>query len=136
MAHACIEAAQARGYENVTLTAEIRAAACLLTLGKNAQALEYRQRAQKRATRVMPELCYFRELLLTHQRVLKANQHPEAQTHLERTISWLLEFADKHVPPEYRQNFLERNPHTRTTPQSLSLRETLASRFPDLVLRA
>jgi DNA-binding SARP family transcriptional activator len=111
MAHACIEAAQARGYENVTLTAEIRAASCLLKLGKNAQALEYSQRAQERATRVMPELCYFGEVLLTHQQVLEANHHPDASAHLERTLTWLLEVADNNVPPEYRQSFLECNLH-------------------------
>jgi DNA-binding SARP family transcriptional activator/tetratricopeptide (TPR) repeat protein len=111
MAHACIEAAQARGYENVTLTAEIRAVVCLLKLGQNAQALEYSQRAQERATRVMPELCYFGEVLLTHQQVLDANHHPDASAHLERTLSWLQDVANNHVPPEYRQSFLERNPH-------------------------
>ena len=111
MAQACIEAAQTRGYENVTLTAEIRAVACLLKLGKNAQALEYAQRAQERATRVMPELCYFGEVLLTHQKVLEANSHSDAPAHLEHTLSWLTDVADNHVPPEYRQSFLERNPH-------------------------
>jgi tetratricopeptide (TPR) repeat protein len=87
-----------------------RGAQTQLEFGKPKKALDFSQRAIDLLKDYEPDL-QRAELLLTHQRALEANLRPDAPAHLERTLAWLLSVADNNVPPEYRQSFLERNPH-------------------------
>jgi tetratricopeptide (TPR) repeat protein len=87
-----------------------RGAQTQLEFGKPKKALDFSQRATDLLEDYEPDL-QRAEVLLAHYRALEANNHPDAPAHLECTLAWLLEVADNNVPPEYRQSFLERNPH-------------------------
>jgi DNA-binding SARP family transcriptional activator len=87
-----------------------RATQIQLEIGKNKKALEYSQKAMSLLEHFNPDL-QRAEVLLTHCRALLANQHKDAQLFLEQTLHWLHETANNHVPPEYRESFLTRNPH-------------------------
>jgi DNA-binding SARP family transcriptional activator len=96
-----------KGLQILALT---RGAQQQLEHGKHKKALEFSQAAVRLLEAYDPEL-QRAEVLLTHQRALEANQHPEALKQLERVTTWLLEVADNNVPIEYRESFLTRNPH-------------------------
>jgi DNA-binding SARP family transcriptional activator/tetratricopeptide (TPR) repeat protein len=96
-----------KGLQILALT---RGAQLQLGLDKHKKALGFSQQAITLLEEYEPEL-QRSEVLLTHQHALEANNHPDAPAHLEHTLSWLLDVADNNVPPEYRQSFLERNPH-------------------------
>jgi tetratricopeptide (TPR) repeat protein len=80
-----------------------------LELGKVKKALELSQKAISLLADYDPDL-QRAEVLLTHYRALEANRHKNTKPFLEQTLRWLLEMADNHVPPEYRNSFLTRNP--------------------------
>jgi hypothetical protein len=96
--------------KSLHILALTRGAQTQLEFGKPKKALDFSQRAIDLLEDYEPDL-QRAELLLAHQRALEANQHTDAPAHLERTLAWLLKVADNNVPPEYRQSFLERNPH-------------------------
>jgi DNA-binding SARP family transcriptional activator len=96
--------------KSLHILALTRGAQTQLEFGKPKKALDFSQRAIELLEDYEPDL-QRAELLLAHQRALEANHHPDAPAHLERTLAWLLEVADNNVPAEYRQSFLERNPH-------------------------
>jgi DNA-binding SARP family transcriptional activator len=99
-----------KSMKGLHILALTRGAQTQLEFGKPKKALDFSQRAIDLLQNYEPDL-QRAELLLAHQRALEANNHPDAPAHLERTLAWLLEVADHNVPPEYRQSFLERNPH-------------------------
>jgi DNA-binding SARP family transcriptional activator len=96
--------------KSLHILALTRGAQTQLEFGKPKKALDFSQRAIDLLKNYEPDL-QRAEVLLAHQRALEANNHPDATAHLERTLAWLRDVADNHVPPEYRQSFLERNPH-------------------------
>jgi DNA-binding SARP family transcriptional activator len=80
-----------------------------LELGKTKKALELSQKAISLLVDYDPDL-QRAEVLLTHYRALESNRHKNTKPFLEQTLRWLLEVADNHVPPEYRNSFLTCNP--------------------------
>jgi DNA-binding SARP family transcriptional activator len=80
-----------------------------LELGKVKKALELSQKAIALLVDYDPDL-QRAEVLLTHCRALEANKHKNKKPFLEQTLRWLLEVANNHVPSEYRNSFLTRNP--------------------------
>ena len=80
-----------------------------LESGKAKKALEFSHQAIALLEDYEPDL-QRAEVLLTHCRVLEAHKHKSTKPFLEQTLRWLLEVADHHVPPEYRDRFLTRNP--------------------------
>ena len=86
-----------------------RATQTQFELGNPKRALEFSQRAMSLLEHYEPDL-QRAEVLLSHYRALKANRHEDTTPFLEQTLDWLLEVANNHVPPEYRESFLTRNP--------------------------
>jgi DNA-binding SARP family transcriptional activator len=106
-----LQEAEAEKIPGTQIAAHTRYAQILLTLDRPEHALQHTEEAQGLLASFDSNHVRRNEVLLTHQRALEANHHPDAPAHLERTLSWLLEVADNNVPSEYRQSFLERNPH-------------------------
>ncbi len=95
------------------LNALTRTAQHQLDLEQFAQALETSSQAMRLLENYDPDHLYRAEAFEAHFRALEANHHPETQAHLQRTLNWLLETADHHVPPEFRDSFMTRNPVNR-----------------------
>jgi tetratricopeptide (TPR) repeat protein len=87
-----------------------RATQIQLEIKRPKKALEYSQQAIALLEHFDPE-AQRAEVLLTRVRALTANQHKDFKPFLEKTLHWLLEVADNHVPTEYRESFLTNNPH-------------------------
>ncbi len=94
----------------LNLTKEIRYAQCCLELGRVQTAFAHSTKAIQLLDTSSPEMLYKGEVLFTHYRALEANRHENAKPFLEQILSWLLEVSDNHVPPEFREGFLTRNP--------------------------
>ncbi len=86
-----------------------RGAQTQLELGKAKKALDFSQQAIALLEHYEPDL-QRAEVLLTHYQTLKANKDRGANGWLEQTLNWLLSIADNHVPAEYRESFLTKNP--------------------------
>ncbi len=95
--------------ENLVLTAETRSAQALLALDRADEALEMSRAAIERLKTRTPALAYPGEVLLTHHRALEAVNHADMRSHLERSLAWVLNIHDRHVPAEYREGFLTGN---------------------------
>jgi DNA-binding SARP family transcriptional activator/predicted ATPase len=87
-----------------------RATQIQLEIAKPKKALEYSQKAMVLLEHFDPE-AQRAEVLLTHVRALEVNKHKDLKPFLEKTLHWLLETANNHVPPEYCESFLTKNPH-------------------------
>jgi DNA-binding SARP family transcriptional activator/tetratricopeptide (TPR) repeat protein len=94
---------------SLALNALTRVTQHQLALKQFPQALETSSQAMSLLETYDPDHLYRAEVFGAHFRALEANQHPETQAHLQRTLNWLLETADHHVPPEFRDSFMTRN---------------------------
>ncbi len=95
------------------LAAETRCAQKLLELGQPENALEHTKAAQNLLERYQPTEFYHAEILWTHYRALAALGDEGAAAQLSACQDWVKTVAENHVPSEYRQSFLERNPVNR-----------------------
>ena len=86
-----------------------RGAQTQLEVGKAKKALDFSQQAIVLLEQYDPDL-QRAEVLLTHYRTLKANKDKGTNAWLEQTLTWLTDIADNHVPAEYRESFLTKNP--------------------------
>jgi DNA-binding SARP family transcriptional activator len=86
-----------------------RGAQTQLELGKAKKALDFSRQAVVLLEHYEPDL-QRAEVLLTHYQTLKATKDKGATEWLEQTLTWLLSVADNHVPTEYRESFLTKNP--------------------------
>ncbi len=86
-----------------------RGAQTQLELGKAKKALDFSQQAVALLEQYEPDL-QRAEVLLTHYQTLKATKDKRSDAWLEQTLNWLLSIANNHVPTEYRESFLTKNP--------------------------
>ena len=98
-----------KSMKGLHILALTRATQTQLELGNSKRALEFSQQAIVLLEHYEPDL-QRAEVLLAYHRALAANRHKAAMPFLERTLAWLLKVANNHVPPEYRESFLTRNP--------------------------
>ncbi len=113
LAERCLEAFSSRGSDGGVMAARLRCAQAHLALGQPERALEPSALAVEALPGVTPELAYRGNVLLVRYRVLSALGDPAARTALERALEWVLSTADHHVPAEFRESFLNRNPVNR-----------------------
>jgi tetratricopeptide (TPR) repeat protein len=98
---------------SLALNALTRATQHQLTLKQFPKALETSSQAMRLLETYDPDHLYRAEAFYTHFQALESSDHPETHAHLQRTLNWLLEMADHHVPPEFRDSFMTRNPVNR-----------------------
>jgi tetratricopeptide (TPR) repeat protein len=106
-----IQISKAKDLNGMRIAAETRCAQILLGLQRLEEALGHTQQIQKLLKNYNQDEFYLGEVLLTHCRTLTANQHKDFKPFLEKTLTWLLETANNHVPAKYRESFLTKNPH-------------------------
>ena len=102
--------AQMRELFGLAVNALTRTSQHHLALGQFTQALERSSEVMTLLETYDTDHLYRGEALLAHLRALEANGHFDTQAHLERTLAWVLRIADHHVPSEFRESFLNRNP--------------------------
>jgi DNA-binding SARP family transcriptional activator len=95
--------------EHLILTAETRSAQALLALGRAEEALQMSQAAMQRLETRTPVLAYSGEVMFTHHRALETVSHADMHSHLERSLAWVMNINDQHVPTGYREGFLNGN---------------------------
>jgi hypothetical protein len=61
----------------------------------------------------LPENMTIPDMLLTAHRVFSAVRDSRARGVAERAVNWIYTTAGTHVPPEFRDSFLHRNPVNR-----------------------
>ena len=110
LAKQVLETAREGGLNGLALGALTRCAQACLKLNKSKQALEYSNEAIKMLTTYDLTNFYLGEIHLTHYQSLKACKDKTAKDYLRQTLAWLMDVADKHVPSEYRESFLNNNP--------------------------
>ncbi len=98
---------------SLALNALTRTAQHQLALEQFTQALETSSQAMRLIETYDPDHLYRAEVFDAHFQALEANHHPETHAHLQRTLNWLLETADHHVSPGFRESFMTRNPVNR-----------------------
>jgi DNA-binding SARP family transcriptional activator len=103
--------AGARERHGVALSGHVRAAACALAQGAPSRALPQVQAALHLAQNFQPDSFYLPELWLVAARVRLALQQPEEAGRLAALgMSWVRTVHEQHVPAEFRESFLLRNP--------------------------
>jgi tetratricopeptide (TPR) repeat protein len=114
LALTCIEQAleiiKQHGFSVLSIIANARKGLALLGLGQVIEALTASTAATELLKTHTPADFYKGEVFLTHYQILKANKKKSTNAYLEQTIRWMMDVADNHVPPEYRNSFLTRNP--------------------------
>ncbi len=106
--------AGARERFGVALAGHVRAAACALRLGAAARALPHAEAALHLARNYQPDSFYLPEAWLVAAQALAAlGREAEARRAVDDGLAWVREVHDQHVPPEFRDSFLHRNPVNR-----------------------
>jgi hypothetical protein len=95
--------------EHLMLTAETRSAQALLALGRSQEALQMSQAAMQRLETRTPVLAHSGEVMFTHHRALETVSHADMHSHLDRSLAWVMNINDQHVPTGYREGFLNGN---------------------------
>ena len=104
-----LELGATRQFDGPQIAARTRAAQALFALG-DVQAAPHSAEAVRLLEQFDSPHIPRAEVLFTHAQALASVGDRGAQVALERAVSWLLEVANDHVPPEYRESFLTRNP--------------------------
>jgi tetratricopeptide (TPR) repeat protein len=107
-----LEVADRAALNGLWIAAQIRRAGLLLDLGRAAEALDCTGAALERSRTHTCDF-YEGEVRWTRYRALEAVHHPDAPRDLQELSRWLMDAADRKVPPEYRRGFLEHNPVNR-----------------------
>jgi DNA-binding SARP family transcriptional activator/tetratricopeptide (TPR) repeat protein len=102
--------ATTRERHGVALAGHVRAAACALALGAPARALPHVEAARRLATRYLPDSFYLPELWLVSAKVhATLGREPAAHRAAADGQAWVRQVHDSHVPPGFRDSFLNRN---------------------------
>jgi tetratricopeptide (TPR) repeat protein len=104
-----------RGTESfgLSIAAHIRLADALLASGHPRDAVAAVELALALAESFLPENMTIPDMLLTAHRVFSAVRDSRARAVAERAVNWIYTTAGTHVPPEFRDSFLHRNPVNR-----------------------
>ena len=98
----------------VALAGHVRAAACALALAAPTRALPHVETALHLAKQYQPDSFYLPEMWLVAAQTLAAlNRDADARCAAADGVAWLMAVHDAHVPPEFRDSFLQRNPVNR-----------------------
>ena len=98
----------------LALAGHTRAAACALALGRAARALPHVETALHLAAEYQPDTFYLPELWLVAAKVFDAlARHDDACRAAATGRDGLIAVHDAHVPPDFRESFLHRNPVNR-----------------------
>jgi DNA-binding SARP family transcriptional activator len=95
------------------LATEARLARCLAALGEPAAARRHVDAARALGQRYQPDGLYIAELGQIVVDVLQPLDPDAAATALGETVGWIYRTAAAHVPPAFRNSFLQRNPVNR-----------------------
>jgi DNA-binding SARP family transcriptional activator/CRISPR/Cas system-associated endonuclease Cas3-HD len=109
--HQCMEILENHEFLPIHIIAKTRQAQYFLEIEQAKKALGYSKEAAQHIETSHAERMYKGEVLLTHCQALNANKHQDFKPFLEKTLKWVLETANNHVPTEYRESFLTKNPH-------------------------
>jgi len=103
-----------RERHGVALAGHVRAAACALALGAPKRAWPHVEAALHLARTYLPDSFYLPEAWLVAGKVLSAlGRATDAQRAVADGLAWVRQVHDQHVPGEYRDSFLRRNPVNR-----------------------
>ena len=103
--------AAARERFGVALSGHVRAAACALAQGVPKRAAPHVEASLHLAKTYLPDSFYLPEMwLVAAQVALALGQQAEAKHALKQGMKWVRGTHESHVPPEYRDSFLNRNP--------------------------
>jgi DNA-binding SARP family transcriptional activator len=106
--------ANARERFGLALGAHVRAAACALAQDAARRALPHVEAALRLAADFETDSMYRGELWLVAAQVYAAAGEPQlAERTLAEGCAWVRELAEHHVPAEFRDSFLNRNPVNR-----------------------
>jgi tetratricopeptide (TPR) repeat protein len=106
--------ANARERFGMAMAAHVRAAQCALAQRAAARALPHVEAALRLAQDYCADSQYRAELWLTAARVLLAlGREAEAAEQIKQGCDWVDTLARDHVPAEFRDSFLHRNPVNR-----------------------
>jgi DNA-binding SARP family transcriptional activator len=95
----------------LAMAGHIRAAGCALAQGAAGRALPHIESALHLGAEHFPENLYLPELWLTAAQVFAAlGRDGDAGGAVEKGCQWVLATSRQHVPPEFRDSFLRRNP--------------------------
>jgi tetratricopeptide (TPR) repeat protein len=98
----------------VALAGHVRAAASALARGAHARALPHVEAALHLAKQYVPDSFYLPEMWLVAAKAFGAVGRPaDARRAAADGQAWVGRVHDGHVPPEFRQSFLQRNPINR-----------------------
>jgi DNA-binding SARP family transcriptional activator len=104
--------AQAKGLHGSRISAEVLLARALLRQGDAAAALPRVRIALGLAASYQPDVVYFAEIGQVAHQVLSANGENGASV-LRDTVEWIQQTTAHHVPAEFRDSFMHRNPVNR-----------------------
>lgn len=102
-----------RGHRGTTLAAHLRACRFASATGRSEQAAEFARRALESQAETAPNDLYPAELWLNAWHALFSVDLAAAQRALENGVQWVRHVAETHVPAEFRDSFLNRNPVNR-----------------------
>ena len=106
--------AGARERFGVALAGHVRAAACALNQGAPVRALPHAEAALQLARNYQPDSFYLPEAWLVAAQTLGAlGREAEARRAVDDGLAWVRGVHDQHVPVEFRESFLHRNPVNR-----------------------
>lgn len=98
----------------VALAGHVRAGACALSLGAPQRALPHAQAALQLARTYLPDSFYLAEAWLVAAQTMGALGHDADARHAAHAgLAWVMAAHDAHVPMEFRDSFLHRNPVNR-----------------------
>jgi DNA-binding SARP family transcriptional activator/replicative DNA helicase len=106
-----LKEAEGNNVHGSEITAHTRFAQAYLSLKQHKKALKHIEAAAKLLLLFDSNHIRRNEIMLTHCQVLLACKHPQFLEQLQKTLTWLLETAKVHVPAEYCESFLTKNPH-------------------------
>jgi tetratricopeptide (TPR) repeat protein len=104
--------AQAKGLHGSRISAEVLLARALLRQGEAGAALPRVRIALGLAASFQPDVVYYAEVGQVAHQVLSANGENGAAV-LRDTVDWIQETTARHVPAEFRDSFMHRNPVNR-----------------------
>lgn len=114
MAESLAQWARTRERYGVALAGHVRAGACALRLGAPERALPHARAALELARSYLPDSFYVAEAwLVAGQAMAALGRHAEARRVTHEGQAWVRGVHAAHVPVEFRDSFLHRNPINR-----------------------
>ena len=114
MAESLAQWARSRERYGVALAGHVRASACALRLGAPERALPHARAALELARSYLPDSFYVAEAWLVAAQAMAAlGRNTEARRTIHEGLAWVRGVHAAHVPAEFRDSFLHRNPVNR-----------------------